>query len=159
MGLRRAGDRHPAGGPTPRGRQTLVVGSHHCPGSQARGCGPTPSGRQALLNGSQYCPGSHAELTAGVPIVVTAIAAAANMTTAANLPTRFRIAELLESMECDARGMAMPSPQVLQVMLSTERKTLSPRGADRPYELHPDESVAIARACLCLTTIFSSRAM
>jgi hypothetical protein len=51
-----------------------------------------------LLNGSQYCPGSHAELTAGVPIVVTAIAAAASMTTAANLPTRFRIADLLESM-------------------------------------------------------------
>ena len=86
-----AGDRHPAGGPTPSGRQTLVVGSHHCPGSQARGCGPTPSGRQtlplgshhcpgsqgsgwgptpsgkqALLNGSQYCPGSHAELTPGI---------------------------------------------------------------------------------------------
>jgi hypothetical protein len=93
-----AGDRHPTGGPTPSGRQTLVVGSHHCPGSQARGCGPTPSGKQALLNGSQYCPGSHAELTAGVPIVVTAIAAAASMTTAANRPTRFRIADLLDSM-------------------------------------------------------------
>jgi hypothetical protein len=121
-----AGDRHPAGGPggpTPSGRQSLVVGSHHCPGSQARGCGPTPSGRQmlplgshhcpgsqgsgwgptpsgkqALLNGSQYCPGSHcAELTAGVLIVVTAIAAAASMTTAANRPTRFRT-DLLESM-------------------------------------------------------------
>jgi len=76
----------------------LPLGSHHWPGSQASGWGPTPSGKQALLNGSQYCPGSHAELTAGVPIVVTAIAAAASMTTAANLPTRFRIADLLESM-------------------------------------------------------------
>ena len=118
-----ASDRHPTGGPTPSGRQTLVVGSHHCPGSQARGCGPTPSGRQmlplgshhcpgsqargvgptpsgnqALLNGSHHCPGSHAELTAGVPIVATAVAAAASMTTAANRPARFRIADLLESM-------------------------------------------------------------
>jgi hypothetical protein len=52
-----------------------------------------------LLNGSQYCPGSHcAELTAGIPMVVTAIAAAASTTTAANRPTRLRIADLLESM-------------------------------------------------------------
>jgi len=77
----------------------LPLGSHHCPGSQGSGWGPTPSGKQALLNGSQYCPGSHcAELTAGVPIVVTAIVAAASMTTAANRPTRFRIADLSESM-------------------------------------------------------------
>jgi hypothetical protein len=77
----------------------LPLGSHHCPGSQASGRGPTPSGKQTLLNGSQYCPGSHcAELTAGVAIVVTATAAAASMTTAANRPTRFRIADLLESM-------------------------------------------------------------
>jgi hypothetical protein len=51
-----------------------------------------------LLNGSQYCPGSHAELTAGIPVVVTAIAAAASVTTPANRPTRLRIADLLESM-------------------------------------------------------------
>jgi hypothetical protein len=76
----------------------LPLGSHHCPGSQGSGWGPTPSGKQALLNGSQYCPGSHcAELTAGVLIVVTAIAAAVSMTTAANRPTRFRT-DLLESM-------------------------------------------------------------
>ena len=76
----------------------LPLGSHHCPGSQASGWGPTPSGKHALLNGSQYCPGSHAELTAGVTIVVTAIAAAASMTTAASLPTKLRLADLLESM-------------------------------------------------------------
>ena len=93
-----AGDRHPAGGPTPSGRQTLPLGSHHCPGSQGSGWGPTPSGKQALLNGSQYCPGSHAELTPGIPMVVTAIAAAASMTTPANRPTRLRIADLLERM-------------------------------------------------------------
>jgi hypothetical protein len=72
----------------------LPLGSHHCLGSQAKGRGPTPSGKQVLLNGSQYCPGSHcAELTAGVPSVVSAIAIATSVTTAANLPARFRIAD------------------------------------------------------------------
>jgi hypothetical protein len=85
-------------GPTPSGRQILALGSHHCPGSQASGRGPTPSGKQALVNGSQYCPGSHtAELTAGIPIVVTDIAATPSMTAAANRPNRFRIADLLEA--------------------------------------------------------------
>jgi hypothetical protein len=52
-----------------------------------------------LLNGSQYCPGSQsAELTAGIPTVVTASAVAASMTAAANLPARFRIADLLGRM-------------------------------------------------------------
>src|SRR5437588_5407395 len=98
-GLRSRLSRYSAGGPTPSGRHTLVVGSHHCPGSQPSGVGPipnglqmfplgshhcpgsqpsgvgpTPNGRQVLLNGSQYCPASHcAELTGGVAIVVTAI--------------------------------------------------------------------------------------
>jgi hypothetical protein len=79
-------------GPTPNGRQTFPLGSHHCPGSQFSGVGPTPSGKQALLNGSQYCPLSHcAELTAGVAIVTAAIGVNAITATGARRRTNFLI--------------------------------------------------------------------
>src|SRR5271165_6503235 len=83
-----------AGGPSPSGRHTLVVGSQYWPGSQFSGVGPTPSGKQALLNGSQYWPASHcAELTAGVAIVMAAIGVNAITATGARRRTNFLIYE------------------------------------------------------------------
>jgi hypothetical protein len=58
----------------------LAVGSHHWPGSHAKGRGPTPSGRQTFPVGSHHSPSAQsAELTAGVAIVTAAIDAKAIM--------------------------------------------------------------------------------
>ena len=53
--------------------------SRRC-GSHAKGCGPTPSGRHTLPVGSHHSPSAHsAEFTAGVAIVAAAIDANATL--------------------------------------------------------------------------------